>query len=401
MADEDEFSPGRLFIEAFLDKNLVGFDECRTHYEGMTPDELANELAFLFSKPVTAIAFDFSGSRYYAFLVALVQCAASFRDLTNDQRSKLVNMAIDARDYVRSRTEEGKRKALEEAISTTLRRIKIYELYPTVSDLVSKGMRDYVGHFPANPVWEVLEEQDGKFVIPNDQVCAIFFNDSAESADAIRAYLRADGDPLSLEDYGGYLLRQSGVIAGDGSLDFQKLTAWEQRYASALSVLPGLQSKLDVAREAQERVERAIADKEAALDYIRLSPAMLYVEHDPMTATEKLFALPDTAEAMCALLERMAGNREAFEGLQKCVIDYIVQKVGVTHDRAAQYITFIHTHERALAELFDETKMQTFRNVAEDLRRCSMTPALEPEDIQATRQNAPSRRSWWQRLFPS
>jgi hypothetical protein len=157
-------------------------------------------------------------------------------------------------------------------------------------------------------------------------------------------------------------------------------------------VLPGLQGKLDVAREAQERVERSIADKEAALDYIRLSPAMLYVEHEPMTATEKLFALPDTAEAMRALLERMAGNREAFEGLQRCVIDYILQKVGVTHDRA--------THEQALAELFDETKMQTFRNVAEDLRRSSVTPLPEPEDIHATHQNARSRRSWWQRLLP-
>jgi hypothetical protein len=326
--------------------------------------------------------------------------AASYRKLTDDQRSKLVNMAIDVRDYVRRRTEEGKRKTLDEAISATLRRIRLYDLYPTVSDLVSKGLRDYVGHFPVNPLAEVLEERDGKLVIPNDQVCAIFFNDSAESADAIRAYLRADGDPLSLEDYGGYLLRQSGVIAGDGSLDLQKLTDWEQRYASALSVLPGLQGKLDVAREAQERVERSIADKEAALDYIRLSPAMLYVEHEPMTATEKLFSLPDTAEAMRALLERMAGNRQALEGLQRCVIDYLLQKVGVTHDRAAQYITFIHTHEQALAELFDETKMQTFRDVAEDLRRSSVTPAPEPEDIQAPHQNARSRRSWWQRLLP-
>jgi hypothetical protein len=183
-----------------------------------------------------------------------MECAASYRKLTDDQRSKLVNMAIDVRDYVRSRTGEGKQKALDEAISATLHRIRLYDLYPTVSDLVSKGLRDYVGHFPVNPLGEVLEERDGKLVIPNDQVCAIFFNDSAESADAIRAYLRADGDPLSLEDYGGYLLRQSGVIAGDGALDLQKLADWEQRYASALSVLPGLQGKLDVAREAQGRL---------------------------------------------------------------------------------------------------------------------------------------------------
>jgi hypothetical protein len=42
-------------------------------------------------------------NRYRAYFVCLVQCAAGYRELTDSQRSKLVNMAIDVRDHVRGR----------------------------------------------------------------------------------------------------------------------------------------------------------------------------------------------------------------------------------------------------------------------------------------------------------
>jgi hypothetical protein len=374
VTDDDEPSPGRLFIDAFLDKNLVGFDECRTYYEGMTPDELVDELGFLFSKPAMAIRFDFSGNRYYAFLVSLVQCAASCRDLRDNQRSKLINMAIDVRDYVRDRTAEDKRKTLDNALSATLDYIRLYELYPVVSDLVAGGVRDYAGNFPTSPVGEILNKPKGAFAVPNDQVPGLLFNDGPGSAEAIRVYLHANGDPLPLEDYGAYLLRQSGAVRDDGTLDLQKLTAWEIRYSGALSMLPGLQSKLDVgkldvARQAQEALEKAVANKEADLDRFRRSPAMLFVNHDPMTATRELFALPDTTTAMRTLVKMMEGNRAAIDGLRQAVADYIRDQVGVTDDMAEEYREFLRMHDRALSVLFDNDKMQILRNIAFSLER--------------------------------
>ena len=257
----DEPSPGRLFIDDFLDKNLVEFDECSAHYESMTPVELVDEMTFLFGRQTLAIRFELSSKRYYAFLDSLVHCAANNRDLTNHQRSQLVNMAIDVRAYVRNRTAEDWREAFDKALSASLDHERKFGLFPIVSDLVAKGVRDYAGNFHVNPVGEILSKREGTFAVPNDQVPGLLFNDGPESAEAIRAYLRIGGDPLPLEDYGAYLMRQSGAVRDDGTLDLQELTAWENRYRSALSVLPGLQKKLDVAREAQEALEKVAAEK--------------------------------------------------------------------------------------------------------------------------------------------
>ena len=120
MTDDEKSSPGKLFVDAFIDKNLVKFDECRTHYRGMTPDQLVDELGFLLSKPVMSIPFAFSGNRYYAFFSSLVECTANSRDLTRDQRTRLVNMAIDVRSYLRGRTTEDKRQKLDDALSCNL-----------------------------------------------------------------------------------------------------------------------------------------------------------------------------------------------------------------------------------------------------------------------------------------
>src|SRR5580693_3441558 len=103
MSGDEEPSVGKLFSEAFVDKNLVEFVECRTQYEAMTPDQLVDELGFLFSKPVMSIPFGFTNDRYYAFFTGLVHCATNYRNLGRDDRARLVNMAIDVQGYIRAR----------------------------------------------------------------------------------------------------------------------------------------------------------------------------------------------------------------------------------------------------------------------------------------------------------
>jgi hypothetical protein len=288
-------------------------------------------------------------------------------------------MAIDVRDHVRGRMAKDRRKAWEDALSAVLDTTKKFGLYPIVSDLVANGVRDYAGDFPTSPVGEILTKQGGAFAVPSDQVLGLFFNDGQESAEAIRAYLRANGDdPLILEEYGAYLMRQSGVVRDDGTLDRQKLTAWEIRYGVALSMLPGLRSKLAAARQAQEALEKVEADGEAALNRFRLSPAMLFVDHDPMTATKKLFALPDTATAMRSLVEMMEGNQAPIDGLRKAIVDHIRDQVGVTDDRAADYLEFLRMHDRALSIVFDNDKMQIFRDIAFSLEKETQNPRVDP-----------------------
>jgi hypothetical protein len=260
------------------------------------------------------------------------------------------------------------------------------------------AQKDYEATFEEGPLDEIpSKDASGHFTIPAKDVPGLLFNDGPTSVAAIQAYLRANADPFALEEYGAFLLRQAGGITPDGAVDLAVLDRWEVRYSGALSVLPGLQSKLDAARKARIALDKAIADKETALDYIRLSPAMLFVDHDPMTATEKFFELPDTTAAMHALVERMNGNQQAIGGLRKSVADFIRDKIGVTNDRAAEYLAFMVAHEQALAVLFEAAKMQTLRDIGADLKRCLPSPIPMPEIRERLPISAPKRG--WRGLF--
>jgi hypothetical protein len=152
-------SLGRFFIDEFLDKELVDFDDCRSHYETMTPDDLMTEMGFLFSAETLAVPFAFSANRYYAFLVCLIACAGNSRDLSDYRRVQLVNLAIDIHQYVRGRTDEDQREAFDRAFSVGLDEVGTFGLFPKVSELVAEKMRDYSGTFEESVVGQILERR--------------------------------------------------------------------------------------------------------------------------------------------------------------------------------------------------------------------------------------------------
>lgn len=258
---------------------------------------------------------------------------------------------------------------------------------------------DYQKLFEEGPIGKILSrDAAGNYLVSDEDVPKVLFNDRPDSAESIRAYLRANGDPLPLEDYGAHLMRSSGAVKTDGTLDLAVLASWEARFSSALSVLPGLRSKIEMARNAQTALEEAIARHKAAKEAFLQSPALLFAEHDPMTATEKLFMLPDSAEAMRSLLHYTDANQNVVDGLQRAVTDYILQRIGVTEERASEYLEFIARHEQALIILFGEPKMETFRNVAADLRRSIRCTQVEPEPRGGRFPTSAPRRGWL-RLF--
>ncbi len=262
-----------------------------------------------------------------------------------------------------------------------------------------QAQREYEAAYQEGPVGDILaKDKDDDFLVPTAEVPRYFFNDGPESAANIKAYIRANGDIIGLENYGVYLLRQAGGITAEGNVDLSAVDCWEARYKGALSVLPGLQSKLNEIRRAKIAFDKAIVDRESALDYIRLSPAMLFVNHDPMTATEKLFELPGTTAAMHAILERLKGDEKAINGLRNIVVDYIQKKIGITNDRAQEYLAFLDAHEHALTVLFEETAMQKLRNIGADLRRLLSIPHVPSLEIRE-RLPPPTPKRGWRSLF--
>jgi hypothetical protein len=258
-----------------------------------------------------------------------------------------------------------------------------------------RATREYEAIYEEGPIGDILaRDSDGNFIVPAEEVPRRLFNDSPHCAATIQAYIRANGDPFEIEDYGAYLFRQAGGVLEDGTIDIAILDRWEAQYRGALSMLPGLKSKLDAARAAQVNLEKVKPENKARRQSFELSPAMLFVNHDPMIATEKLFELPDTTGAMHALLERMDGNQEAIDGLRKAVVDYVRDKIGVTNDRAAEYLAFMQRHQQALAVLFDETRMKTFRNIGADLLRCLPPASVPVHEIRERLPTTTPRRDW-------
>lgn len=262
-----------------------------------------------------------------------------------------------------------------------------------------KAQREYEETYEEGPIGDVLaKDADGNYIIPPEQVFGVFFDDSPTSADAIQAYLRANGDPRDLEEYGASLFRRAGGVTAEGLADLTVMNEWEARYRSALSMLPGLQNKLDEARSAQVALEAERARHQAEREAFLRSPAGLFIDNDPITATEKLFALPDTTAALRTLVDMMKGDQKTFDSLQSAVVNYILEKVGVTSDRAIEYLAFLTKHEQALAVLFNASKMQTFYNVAAALRQCALTPSMEPEGREGRLPTSAPKRGW-RRLF--
>jgi len=52
--------------------------------------------------------------------------------------------------------------------------------------------------------------------------------------------------------------------------------------------------------------------------------------------------------------------------------------VGVTDDRAAEYLEFLRMHDRALSIVFDNDKMQNFRDIAFSLEKETQNPRVAP-----------------------
>jgi len=159
MSDDKTPSLGRLFLSEFADKNLVEYDECTAHYEALSSDDMIEEMEFLFNPPIWSISFNFTSQRYYAFLSAIINLAGRTRNLSNKQRSILINIAILIRSKIRPRISPEKLAGFNKAVNFTLDTIRMYGLYPTIADLIDKEVMNYDGEFPTNAIGEIIERR--------------------------------------------------------------------------------------------------------------------------------------------------------------------------------------------------------------------------------------------------
>lgn len=152
---------GQLFVDEFVQKEMVDFDQCTKRYEKMTQKELVAEMDFLMDRPdVAVISFELTRARYIALLIATIKIAGNWRHMPDNQRSDLVNLIVGLQSYIRGRLPEELRLKFDQDLSAQCDLERKWALYPKVSDLVKTGTRNYNGAFETSPIGVALEKSE-------------------------------------------------------------------------------------------------------------------------------------------------------------------------------------------------------------------------------------------------
>lgn len=244
----------------------------------------------------------------------------------------------------------------------------------------------------ANPaVARMLQtDADGKPLVSNAEVPALFFNDSAEAGANIEALARLQGYPLSLDEYAWGLLREA-ALEPDRTFDVLRLDRWVRRHSSALSAMPSLRERIEKARAAKMEVHGVLVDYDRKRRELVEGPAGLFLDRDPAEAVRLLFQWPDTVAAMRELVGRMSEDRKAIDGLKAGVWNHIRDDVGVRNEDAGRFVSFMEAHGPALEVLFEPGRIEVLRDIELDLKR-HLLVAPSPDEPTTP---APKRPRWW------
>jgi hypothetical protein len=140
--------------------------------------------------------------------------------------------------------------------------------------------------------------------------------------------------------------------------------------------------------------------RQEALDDFNSRPAALFAHYEPMTAVEKLFALPFPADAMRDVISQIEANPPALAGVRAAVRDYMILRVGVEIERHPAFCIFLDRHREELQILFGIENLAVFDDIAGDLRRQAQTQDAQFSGTPNKQKTAESSvRTFWNRLF--
>jgi hypothetical protein len=220
----------------------------------------------------------------------------------------------------------------------------------------------------------------GEWRLGDSQVAATLFNSGKGAAERVQAFLKAGGSSQALvadlKDYAAFSLRHAAEEA-DGTLNPAKAERWLRAHDEALSAFPDLKAKFSNAATQRQMVDDAMARHVAAREAIEDSAARRFLgDADPVITMGRILR-SDTADAtMADLAQRTAANPAARAGLQRAVVDFIMQELRsntvVGAERSLQpdkFLRFVQKSSGALGTIFSPEQVEAIQNVATDLQR--------------------------------
>lgn len=224
------------------------------------------------------------------------------------------------------------------------------------------------------PVGKVLAPgENAGFRVSEANVGSKLWRAGPEGAEAIKAYVKAGGDPAILQGHAVASLREAGIIQPDGTVDAARFGRWQTRYQSAIDELPGgLANKFATAQKAQQTLDDTMAAHAQAVRDFEHGAARNFLNDDPAVAVRKAFAAGNPGEEFGKLAQMVKGNPDAEAGLRRAVVDHIqneIRNASTDFYKPEIFQRFVRRNITPLKVLFGGQGANNLEMVAADLRR--------------------------------
>jgi hypothetical protein len=125
-----------LYIREFYRKGLFRLEACQRQYAALSAEGLLAETAWLFGPATEPLPYPFVFRRYYALFEALTERATCATGLTRQERIRLINAAIAAKEEMRRRAPPANREQLTRLVRDTCTRMGKMGCCKPASDLI-------------------------------------------------------------------------------------------------------------------------------------------------------------------------------------------------------------------------------------------------------------------------
>jgi hypothetical protein len=218
--------------------------------------------------------------------------------------------------------------------------------------------KDLKQTFDQGPVGDITGKNGrGEYDLSPAELTKKVFHPGDTGGEDVRAYVKAVGEEKAnpaLTDAAAASLHAKALRL-DGTLDPKKIDSWLADHKTAIAELPdAVKTKFQNAAKAQRAVEDAFAARlEAKTNYEKSEAGKLMGLEDPGDITRKVGGIitsKDGAKRMGELAQGAKGNPAAEQGLQRAVVEHVMDKFLPEHLEKAQ--AFIKDKADVLGKVF-------------------------------------------------
>ena len=187
--------------------------------------------------------------------------------------------------------------------------------------------RQHKETYRQGPVGDILKSGRGgqQFSMAGTEVAA-----NLVKPETLRAYLAAAPNAEQAAEAASnamiWHLHQNKVIGSDGIVNPTKLAAWRETMRHSLDQLPEFANKIKTVQEAQEMLDRLGIDRSQQIQTNQIGKLRVLINEEPSVAIPRILNGQDRVKLMGEVARAVESDPEAKAGLQRAVVDYMIDK---------------------------------------------------------------------------